>query len=311
MEVRLTVAPYNSGVPQVSVVIPAYSRPRALRETLLCLTRQTASRHAFEVVVVDDGSPEPLDVSEFEGTLSIRLVRQENRGPATARNHGVRLASGEIVIFIGDDIHVAENFVEQHLDWHLRQDDILDAMLGKVDWLSGHLSTPYMCWLDSSGLQFGYHGLKDGDSLSHYHFYTSNISAKRELLLEHPFDEDFRFAAFEDSELGIRLMAAGMRLHYHPAAAAWHDHLYDLESSCQHRYRLGQAARVFARKQPDYARFKWIRRLPAPLRSIVGSSVYRRIADFAADRGDLALIGAYYYHRNSEAFWTGYADSRE
>jgi GT2 family glycosyltransferase len=265
----------------------------------------------FEVVVVDDGSPEPLDVLEFSNTLAIRLVRQENCGPATARNHGVRMASGKIVVFIGDDIQVAENFVEQHLAWHTRQDDIFDAMLGKVDWLSGHLATHYTRWLDSSGLQFGYHGLKDRDSLSYYHFYTSNISVKRELLLEHPFDEDFRFAAFEDSELGIRLMDVGIRLRFHPAAMAWHDHLYDLESSCEHRYRVGQAARVFARKQPTYARFKWIRRLPGPLRAIVSSSAYRRIAEFAADRGDLTLIGAYYYHRNSEAFWAGYADSGE
>ncbi len=262
-------------------------------------------------MVVDDGSPAALDISEFENALDIRLIRQENRGPAAARNRGVRMALGRVVILIGDDIQVAENFVERHLDWHDSHDERLHGILGQVDWLAEHLSTPYMRWLDSSALQFGYRGLKAGDLLNYYHFYTSNISLKRELLLEHPFDEDFRFAAFEDSELGIRLMAAGLRLYYHPAAMAWHDHLYDLESSCRHRYRVGQAAREFARKQPSYARFNWIRRLPAPLRPIVASSGYRRIGEFAAARGDLGLIGAYYYHRNSESFWAGYAESGE
>ena len=156
-----------------SVVIPADGRPRELREVLGCLARQTASRAEFEVIVVDDGSPEPLDVSQLDGDLAVRLVRRKNDGPATARNQGVRLARGRVVIFIGDDIQVTEDFVERHLDWHARHPDRLEAMLGKVDWLSRHLSTTYMRWLDSSNLQFGYRGLSAGDRLRYFHFYTA------------------------------------------------------------------------------------------------------------------------------------------
>src|SRR5690606_17235038 len=75
---------------QVSVVIPTFERMDVLPEVLTALERQEAAP-PFEVVVVDDGSRDgtPAFLGAYRGPLALRVLRQENRGPATARNAGV------------------------------------------------------------------------------------------------------------------------------------------------------------------------------------------------------------------------------
>ena len=274
-------------IPALSVVIPAYGRQELLDQCLTRLADQTLEPDRFEIIVVDDGSPSPLKVGG-----NARGLRQENRGPAAARNYGVTEAQGEVVVFIGDDIQVPRDFLEVHAQFHQQRHSAWEGMLGRVDWPAEFLLDPYMNWLDRSGLQFGFHGLEPGQRLQYYHFYTSNISVKRATLLAFPFDEDFPQAAFEDADLGARLAEADFRLYYEPRAHAEHRHFYTLEESCAHRRRVGQSARIFERKQPARAQFKWIKRYLPPLRWVAA------MGWVGQDR--------YFYYRNSEAFWEGY-----
>jgi glycosyltransferase involved in cell wall biosynthesis len=85
---------------KVSVVIPTYGRARQVEQALSSVLAQTFGD--FEVVVVDDGSPEPLRLAAADGR--VRLVRHEtNRGPSAARNTGIRAARGELVAFLDSD----------------------------------------------------------------------------------------------------------------------------------------------------------------------------------------------------------------
>ncbi|MCP4837583.1 MAG: glycosyltransferase family 2 protein, partial [Phycisphaera sp.] len=89
----------------ISVVIATYDRPERLRECLDSLTRSDFPRDRFQVVVIDDGSPQPSSevTRSFETELDIRCIRQENSGPAAARNRGVSESSSRFVAFIDDD----------------------------------------------------------------------------------------------------------------------------------------------------------------------------------------------------------------
>ena len=80
--------------PIVSVVIPTYNRPESIRNCLDALALQMLSPDTFEVVVIDDGSPNPLtlDPGEWASAFLLRLVRQENSGPSGARNRGADAA---------------------------------------------------------------------------------------------------------------------------------------------------------------------------------------------------------------------------
>jgi glycosyltransferase involved in cell wall biosynthesis len=89
--------------PVVSVVIPTYCHCDTIGETLDSVFAQTF--RDFEVVVVDDGSPD--GTGELLRPLveqgRIRYVRQENAGAGTARNRGLHEARGEFIAFLDDD----------------------------------------------------------------------------------------------------------------------------------------------------------------------------------------------------------------
>jgi glycosyltransferase involved in cell wall biosynthesis len=89
--------------PAISVVIPVYNGEKYLRQCVESLLNQTS--RPYEVIIVDDGSTDqtPSIVESF-GDSIVRL-RQNQDGPATARNFGVEAASGEYLAFIdADDI---------------------------------------------------------------------------------------------------------------------------------------------------------------------------------------------------------------
>jgi glycosyltransferase involved in cell wall biosynthesis len=85
--------------PRFSVIIPTYGRPKFLQEAVDSVLAQTVGE--FEVVVVDDASPEPVSVSDDPRVRVIR--RDENGGPAAARNTGIEHAAGEYLAFCDDD----------------------------------------------------------------------------------------------------------------------------------------------------------------------------------------------------------------
>ena len=88
----------------VTVVVPAYNAQRYITQTLDSLDAQTMRK--IEVLVVDDGSTDDtaqLVASYAETHPFVRLLRQENGGVSSARNHGLREAAGKYILFLDSD----------------------------------------------------------------------------------------------------------------------------------------------------------------------------------------------------------------
>src|ERR1700756_479405 len=106
----------TSESPLVSVVIPAFNAARYIPATINSVLSQTLRQ--FEILVVNDGSP---DTSELEFALKpyagrIRYIKQTNRGPAAARNTGIREARGKYTAFLdSDDLWFPEHLASQVL----------------------------------------------------------------------------------------------------------------------------------------------------------------------------------------------------
>jgi len=104
----------SSAAPLASVVIPAYNAAPYIAATLDSVFRQTFTD--FEVLVVNDGSP---DTTALEQALrpyasKIRYLNQENRGPSSARNAGIRAAAGKYVAFLdSDDVWLSQHLAKQ------------------------------------------------------------------------------------------------------------------------------------------------------------------------------------------------------
>ncbi len=85
----------------VAVVIPTHTPGPWLEPTIRSVLAQTAP--PAEIVVVDDGSKEPLDARLAEFRSHILLARQANAGPGAARNRGVSLTEASYLAFLDDD----------------------------------------------------------------------------------------------------------------------------------------------------------------------------------------------------------------
>lgn len=250
----------------IGIVIPTYNRSGVLLSCLKHLEQQTWSD--FEVVVLDDGSTDstPRLLEEYlrESPLHLRYFRQNNGGPARARNAAIAALQSPICLMIGDDILSSPGFVFKHLQLHQRRPDLQVAALGLTRWSdSGQIVTKFMRWLDESGIQFDYNNLLRGASPDWQHFYTSNLSLKTVLLKENPFNESFTKAAAEDLELGYRLeQQHKLEIAFIPDALAHHLHPTSFRQACKRMFNVGVSTQHFQEIWPtsiQTARGSWFR----------------------------------------------------
>ena len=242
---------------EVSVVIPTHNRLEVLAEVIQALEFQDRPP-SFEVVIVDDGSTDGTADWLRSRTFNVplRVLVQENRGPAAARNTGVAVASGEWVAFLGDDTVPSPGWLAAHREAHrTRGDDPHLAVIGYTGWHKRMRLTPFLRYINEYGLQFGYALIQDREDVPFNFLYTSNLSLRRDMLLAEPFDLRFPYAAWEDIEVAYRLKKRGLRLVYEPAATVAHDHPTDLARFASRQEKAGYCAVVFYRLHPELGPF--------------------------------------------------------
>lgn len=243
-----------------SVVVPTYNRLGMLVRVLDALEAQVGAP-PFEVIVINDGSSDDTDrvVAQRKG---ITFRTQPNSGPGRARNHGVLLATGKFVVFIGDDTVPEPRFLAEHARVHREtNDDPLVACLGYTGWPREERVTAFMDYINDYGLQFGYKLIEHGQVVPFNFFYTSNISIDRELLARHPFDTTFPAAAWEDIELAYRLNELGLKIHYNAHAVTRHHHQMSVDSFARRQYTVGKSGAIFFRKHPELGHFLGVHEL--------------------------------------------------
>ena len=171
--------------PLVSVVVPTCGRPQLLQRCLDALERQTLARERFEIIVVDDGPT--------------------RHGPAAARNRGWRHASADIVAFTDDDCVPDAGWLSSGVQAFRSGSD---AVCGRIVMPVPHPPTDYE---------------RDAQGLERSEFVTANLLVRKRLLEElGGFDEGFRLAWREDSDLHFRLLRAGARIARVPDAIVVH-----------------------------------------------------------------------------------------
>lgn len=232
---------------RISVVIPTYSRPEALHGCLTRIAEADYDRGKFEVIVVDDGSPDPANsvVQRFASKFNVVSLRQTRSGPGAARNRGAEHARGEWLGFLDDDC-------VPRPDWLLQMDAAAmrdpEAMLGgnTINGCPGNTFAAFNQFLTNAVTE---RFRTQGSSLS---FFPSNnlfVPAK-EFRAMGGFHPDLKLAGGEDRELGARWLSSGRKLiaveeakvvHYHPQTLAtfFHTHLrYGRGAAQLHRARM-------------------------------------------------------------------------
>ncbi|MBX3278334.1 MAG: glycosyltransferase family 2 protein [Acidobacteria bacterium] len=195
--------------PRVSVVIPCRNRPSEVRRALESVAAQDFPRDQFEVLLCDDGSEIDLrpavEHAQYLG-LDAHYLRQPPRGPAAARNLGIRNARGSIIAMTDSD-------TQPRPDW-----------LGKL-----------VAALDSHPEAVGVEGRVEADNAGEFAplgespinpeggvYLTCNCAYRREALESvGGFDETFPYPAYEDTDLAARIQQMG-EIVWQPEAVVIH-----------------------------------------------------------------------------------------
>lgn len=179
---------FQDAFPLVSIIIPAYNRPHALRKTLQSIVRQTYTN--IEIIIIDDASTEPIravldEFSQLPWSYE-RLAR--NSGAPVARNTGFARSRGSLVVFLDADAVLAPDMLERSVKT-LREYPEADFVYG--DHRFG--------WKLFRGRDFDAQALREGNYL-----HTSALM-RRNAFVE--FDESLR--RFQDWDLFLRMTDRG------------------------------------------------------------------------------------------------------
>ncbi len=243
----------------LSVVMPSFRRPVELKKTLDAYQRQSAAKSDWELIVVDDGSgPEfniAATVAAFSSLLPIKFATHAvNSGQGKARETAIGLATGDTILFTGDDIIPHSNLVNEHIATHRQLSAEKAAVLGYIGWDEDIEVTELMDFVTAEGgHQFSYWSMVPYQPVRPDWFYTSNVSIGRRFLTaqEIIFDPHFEGYGCEDTDLGLRLARRGMTLYFNPDAYSFHNHPMTDEDIYRRQYNVGRALVSFYLLQPQ------------------------------------------------------------
>ena len=186
---------------EISVLIPTYNHVCVALVKGLAQQLEAVGGD-YEIFVADDGSTDAATVAENQVINTLPhcryIVREENVGRAAIRNFLVREAQQPYVLFIDSDMTlISDDFIRRYLDSDC--DTVIDggvAIGGDPDALKGNLRYRY------EKAEEARHTAPERQKTPYQHLHTANLLVRRDLMLEHPFDERFRHYGYEDVLLG-------------------------------------------------------------------------------------------------------------
>jgi GT2 family glycosyltransferase len=231
--------------PAITVVIPTLGRSESLRDVLVALSEQSPSVELNVVIVVDAAGTSPdRFIAPGLPLLEVSVLSASRPGASAARNTGWRAANSGLILFIDDDIVASPQLISQHLNWHAHNPEPEVGVLGRVRWSPRVKVSPFMRWLET-GILFDFDGIQ-GRETDCWHFYTCNVSVKREMLERVGGFDDVRFPfRYEDLDIARRMSDHGFRLLFNSDALGDHLKTETLEGWRQKLDRIAVSERRF------------------------------------------------------------------
>jgi GT2 family glycosyltransferase len=253
--------------PDVAVVIPTRRPAATIARCLEAVVGQAGP--ALEVVVVDDGSPDPAELDRLAAAAgSVRVLHRPHRGVSAARNAGAATATAALVAFTDDDCAPEPGWLAGLVDVVGGRDDVVAG--GRV--VNG---VPGNRYAEASqlvlDLAYGYY---DGRAGRPALFAANNLALPAALLTRvGGFDEALAFG--EDRELDERLRAAGAEFVFAPSAVVRHEKDLDATGFVRQFFGYGRGSYRYHAAGPGRvgATAGFYRRLPRALRGAPPSTL--------------------------------------
>ena len=246
--------------PRVSVIVPVYGQ---IAFTYHCLRslRSHRTRYSFEVIVVDDCSPDET-AEVLSGIDGLRYVRNEtNQGFILSCNHGARVARGELLVFLNNDTIVLPGWLDELVETFntIPQMGLVGSKLiypdGRLQEAGG------IIWNDGSAWNYG--RLQDAHQPEYNYLREVDYCSGASIMLPKAifdrlggFDTHYLPAYGEDSDLAFRVRQAGYRVLYQPLSSLVHFEGVTSGkevSSGVKAYQVENACKLFARWTAEMA----------------------------------------------------------
>ena len=237
---------------KISVVIGTFNQVETLKKVLPIYEDQLCSRNSFEVILVDSNSSDNTHafLKGYKPDYNFKYKIQDNKGKASARNEGVKLASGTYIIITDADMIPGPAFIQGHLEAHLNSKK--ECCFEGLAWNMSYLEWPVKSATLSP--QVGTFP-KHLSRLGWYYFLTGNLSLPKSLFeSNYGFNEDFQSYGWEDLELGYRLSKKKVPLFYLKTSSNYHYHVISKEEEIQRCEKKGESSLLFLKLHPE---LKW------------------------------------------------------
>ena len=103
--------------PNISVIIPCYNTNPAYIKEAVESVKKHSGNYAYEIIIIDDGSTSTNTINYLNNIKeeNIKVLFQDNRGPAAARNNGVKNASSDYILFLDSDDRLLAGYINEGL----------------------------------------------------------------------------------------------------------------------------------------------------------------------------------------------------
>jgi len=248
----------------LSVVIPTYNGQQKISRTIEAISRFSHGMD-IEIIIVNDGSSDQTEsvVQALSSKVkNINLISTKQSGAGNARNTGAKVASKEILLFMGDDISpIGPQFFNVHAVLHKINPQINYSVLGKVEWPDDSYFpiSPVMEHIQGSGgEQFGYSDMRPNMFWDWRFFYTCNVSVKRQVVSDweaEGFEPSFAGCGFEDGEFAYRMSKkyGSFNIFYSDQSVGWHYHRHTFMTFFQRQAFCGSQVTNLIELHPESA----------------------------------------------------------
>lgn len=231
----------------ISVIIPFYNTGNKIERCANALLNQSYHKNEYEIIFVDDGSTDGTAeiVSKFK---KIRLIKQIHKGPAVARNLGVKNSKGQIILFTDADCIPDKIWIKNMVEPFKNKE-----VIGVSGTYKTFNKNSLIARFAGYEIEERHRKLKKQEQIDFIGTFSAAFR-KSVFLMANGFDESFPTASGEDPELSFRLEKFGKMI-FQPKAFVYHFHPNTLYNFLRQKFYRGYW-RVFLYKKHKHKIFK-------------------------------------------------------
>lgn len=237
---------------KTSVIIPSYNPTLKLSATLDKLVPQSVLIDEL-IIIIDNDIYNDFAKSlqeKYSTLLKIKVFPQPNSGRAISRNRGVELSSGDIIIFLDDDMLAENDLIEKHIQYHKKNPGIIVSGNGYRN--PAGATYDFGKFLIAMEKNWKKHDTDIHEiTLKKFDFTACNMSLPKNIFQQlNGFDT--RFSDSEDFDFAIRAIHQNVKIIYDNTLLAWHNDWPDMDNYIKRQNEYTIAKEKILKIRPEY-----------------------------------------------------------